>query len=260
MSAVVQLEPSVHAPDRYLLTVWRYRSDTDISVVVRDHASRSRDQVVEILKGVLPATLGQLSGEPVIVEFVLPLELLDEPVHLWQVFRHSYARLGYRYPVVLRDLDRFTDEESRQHSCPRWDFLSTCDGMSLYWLGCEDLRRSEDLYRLFESSPQYAAFGMPGPASQDPGRSALDAAMYAGVPVALWRLARCEDHDGATRVGEPCDGIRFHLVADDTMSRTPLNRLPTMIKALRTSGAWSECALLWDNPYRGPHPRRLVEP
>jgi len=260
MSAVVQLEPSGHAPDRYLLTVWRYRSDTDISVVIRDHVPHPREEIVQVLRGVLPATLGQLSGESVIVEFVLPAELLDEPVHLWQVFRQSYARLGYRYPVVLRDLDRFTDEESRHHARARWDYLSTCDGTPMHWFGCEDPRSSEDVYRWFELSPQHAAFGLPGPASRDPGRSALDAAIYAGVPVALWRLARCEDHDGGTPATAPCDGLRFQLAANDTMSHTPLSRLPAMVKALRAGAAWSEHALLWDNPYRGPHPRRLVEP
>ncbi len=261
MSVVIQLEPCDRAPDRYVYTIWRNREE--VVLIEREDEPLELTEVIAGLKGKLPAELGELPGEHVIVEFILPPELFDEPVHLWPVFRNPYVLLGYRYPVVIRDWERFYEPEDRNHAKIKWDWLSTRNTTPLQWLRCVDQRTPGQLYPWFEARRERAALGMPGPASANAG--ALNAALDAGVRVALWRLTRCGAHDGAhdgTRTGTnngPCDGMTFRQAARKKVSQEPVHLLPATIKNLRLSpGTLSESALLWDNPHRGPHPRGLA--
>jgi hypothetical protein len=257
MSVVIQLEPCGRAPDQYVYTIWRNRED--VVLIERENEPLKLTEVIASLKGKLPVALGELPGEHVIVEFILPPELFDEPVHLWPVFRKTYMLLGYRYPVVIRDWERFYEPEDRNHAKIKWDWLSTQSVTPMQWLRCVDQRTASQLYPWFEARRARAALGMPGPASANAG--ALNAALDAGMRVALWRLTCCRAHDG-TRAGNnncPCDGMTFRQAARKKMSPEPVHLLPAKLKDLRLSpGALSESTLLWDNPHRGPHPRGLA--
>lgn len=256
MSAVIQLEPCAHARDRYVFTIWRY-CETMVSVV-QEHNPLTLREITARLKAELPALLGQLPGEHVIVEFILPPELFDEPVHLWQVFPRAFVRLGYRYPVVIRDWERINDMEHRNHAMIKWDWLRTQTTTPLRWLSCTDQRTVDDLYPWFEER-EHSALGLPGPTATK--AEAFAAALEAGVRVALWRLTRCAAHDGVgTAVNSgPCGGMLFQLAVDDEVAPASLHLLPTRIKELRLSpGPLSDAVLLWDNPHRGPYPRGLA--
>ncbi|MGA2829708.1 MAG: trypsin-like peptidase domain-containing protein [Streptosporangiaceae bacterium] len=257
MSVVMQLEPCDHASGRYVYTIWRNRADAVL--IERENEPLKLTEIIARLKGKLPAELGELTGEHVIVEFILPPELFDEPVHLWPVFRKSYVLLGYRYPVVIRDWERFNDAEDRNHAKIKWDRLSTLNSTPLRWLRCVERRTPEQLYRWFEAKIERSTVGMPGPAGAY--TEALSAALDAGVRVALWRRARCEAHDdtGISRKNAPCDGMLFRQAARMKVSREPVHLLPEKLKDLRLSpGILSESVMLWDNPHRGPHPRGLA--
>jgi hypothetical protein len=257
MSVVIQLEPCDRAPDEYVYTIWRNRED--VVLIERENEPLKLTEIIASLKGKLPVALGELPGEHVIVEFILPPELFDEPVHLWPVFRKAYMLLGYRYPVVIRDWERFYEPEDRNHAKIKWDWLSTQSVTPMQWLRCVDQRTASQLYPWFEARRERAALGMPGPASANTG--ALNAALDAGMRVALWRLTCCRAHDG-TRTGNnngPCDGTIFRQAVRRNMSPEPVHLLPVKLKDLRLSpGALSESTLLWDNPHRGPHPRGLA--
>jgi len=287
MSAVIQLMPSALAPDHYVFTLWRYRGGDDIQQVIVVNDPLPLDGVIARLRTALGPVLGELDGDPVIVEFVLPAELFDEPIHRWQVFARSFVRLGIRYPVVIRDLERFTDAESRNHARRRWDLLSSGDRTPMHWLDCEEQRGEEELYAWFEGADDIAALGLPGPAARY--GAALGAAVYAGMPVAVWSLTPCPGpHDrnggrasgvstaeGSTAVREKtagemdncaaeesdgyCAGIRFWQAMTD-ICETPLFDIPEKLRALRArpGSTLADAALLWDNPYRGPHPRGLA--
>jgi vWA-MoxR associated protein C-terminal domain/Trypsin-like peptidase domain/vWA-MoxR associated protein middle region 0 len=256
-SAIVQLEPSAMAPDppdRYVFTLWQCHGDTDLVQVARQDEPLGIDEIAAALTGKLPAVLGQLPGQP-IVECILPAELFDLlPVHEWQVFAHPYARLGLRYPVVIRDYDRCHDEESRNHARLRWDWLSAQQGVTLHWLDCVSHPAADHVYRLFEETHERAALGVPGPSGGKDGP--VSTAIYAGVVVALWRRESCSGHDGPG----PCDGMMFRHSADNLFSTTPIYDLPAMFRSARAgqSSALSDASLLWDNPHRGPHPRPLA--
>ena len=257
MSVVVQLEPCDHASGRYVYTIWRNRADAVL--IERENEPLELTEIIARLNGKLPAELGELPGEHVIVEFILPPELFDQPVHLWPVFRKSYVLLGYRYPVVIRDWERFNDAEDRNHAKIKWDRLSRLNTTPLRWLRCVERRTPEQLYRWFEAKIERATLGMPGPA--DAYTDALSAALDAGVRVALWRQARCEAHDDKdnSRNNSPCDGMLFRQAARMKVSTEPVDLLPQKLKDLRLSpGILSESVMLWDNPHRGPHPRGLA--
>ena len=178
---------------------------------------------------------------------------------MWPVFRKSYVLLGYRYPVVIRDWERFNDAEDRNHAKIKWDRLSRLNTTPLRWLRCVERRTPEQLYRWFEAKIERATLGMPGPA--DAYTDALSAALDAGVRVALWRQARCEAHDDKdnSRNNSPCDGMLFRQAARMKVSTEPVDLLPQKLKDLRLSpGILSESVMLWDNPHRGPHPRGLA--
>ncbi len=257
MSVIVQLKPSDHAADRYVYTIWRNRED--VVLVERENEPLELTEIIARLRGKLSAQLGELPGDHVIVEFILPPELFDEPVHMWPVFRNPHILLGYRYPVVIRDWERFYDAEDRNHAKLKWDWLSTQNTTLLRWLRCVDQRTASQLYPWFEAKIERATIGLPGPASEY--AEALNAALDSGVRVALWRRTRCGAHDGigAGANDGPCDGMLFRQVARKKVSPEPVRLLPAKVKDLRLSpGTLSESALLWDNPHRGPHPRGLA--
>jgi hypothetical protein len=257
MAVVIQLEPCAHARDRYVYTIWRYREA--VVLVAQENEPLALSEIIARFTGELPVLLGQLPGEHVIVEFILPLELFDEPVHQWQVFRRAFVRLGYRYPVVIRDWERINDEENRRRAMIKWDRLSAQSSTPLQWLSCTDRRTDQELYPEFELKRGPWALGLPRPAAAS--TDAFTAALEAGVRVALWRLTSCRAHSGAdaTMTTRPCDGMLFQQAADEQVAPTPLHLLPSRVRELRLSpGALSDAALLWDNPHRGPHPRGLA--
>jgi len=255
-SVVVQVEPTGRAPDLYTLTMWLYRGSASINVFLRDKTARPRQQTFDAVCAALPGALGQLGNSDAIIELVIPLPLFDEPAETWQVFRERYARLGYRYPVVLRDLDRFNDLEARSHSAGRWDWLSTQPGTALDWFGCANKQADEVLYRRFEQRPTLAAIGMPEPADH-----VLEAAISAGVPVAVWCRSACTGCAADAIAAGACPGKQFQQVVDPAVHAAPAPSLPALVKTLRNAHRLGlGIVLLWDNPYRGPHPRRLRQP
>lgn len=262
MSVVVQLEPYVPKPELLLLTIWRYRNRHEIAVVLRDHAPHDREEVVAILAEQVPRVIGELSDGPILIEFVLPLELYDEAVHQWRIFQRGRVRLGIRYPVVIRDRDRLIDQtgESQRHAKERWDLLDTRDDTPVHWLTCTSRPTWDETNDFFESleQDQAGAFGLPGPA--DEFADAMEAAVSAGTPVALWSLIRCDHQDGAVNSQGPCDGMRFTQAANHELATLHVSELPAKLRQLRAraDGPLANAQLLWDNPFRGPHPRGLA--
>lgn len=258
-SVIIQVEPSSHARDLYLVTIWCYRSSTDIKVVRRDPTPYPLGEALEEAKEILSRTLRELGDRSAMVELVLPLDLFDEPVQSWEIPGRSFAELGSRHPVIVRDLERFGDEEYRDRARHRWNWLLNLDHTPLTWLGCDEYRGARELYRWFEQTTERAAVGMSWPTGQGPGRSFLDAAIFAGVPVAVWPHSRCADHDEEGSMVSSCDGMRFQVKVVQDLSATQLLELPEKVRELRNGPSYADSglALLWDNPDRGPLPRRL---
>jgi hypothetical protein len=258
MSATVQIAPSASGPGNYVFTVWRHRDSHDLMPVVRYDQPLSLQGVISMLKTHLSSVLGELSGSRVIVEFFLPAELFDEPVHEWDVLAHAYAKLGVRYPVVIRDPDRLQFPDIGNLARPRWHWLSQQGATALHWLDCDDPRSDEDVYNWYEQDRnRLATIGVP----LRPGDGLirlLKPALYAGVPVALWWLDRCPARDGGPPCPDPCPGMNFRLAADAALGPATLDDLPFELRNLRARGKLGDAVLLWDDPERGPHPQGLA--
>jgi len=248
-AAVVMLTPDADRPHAYRTAIWRNRGTT---VKIDEHNDAAElPSIIASLRQVLPRVLGELPGPNKIVEFILPFELFDEPVHEWQVFREEYMLLGKRYPVVIRDLDRFDDLEDRSHAEDRWANFSQHPDVTVEALTCADPRTPGSLYDLFENNKTTGALGVPGPALRRNGL--FQAALNAGVRVAIWRLGSCP-----AASPQDCQSCEFRNALNAAISGHPVYRLPQLGKETRAAGSLSDLGLLWDNPLRAPLPRGLA--
>lgn len=258
-SVVVRIAPdSAHGSTRYTYTIWQH--DRHIVQVAREDTPVPLPEIIARLKEKLHQVLGDLSGGHPIVEFFLPRELFTEPVHLWP-FRNDRP-LGRRYPVVIRDGDRFSNNEDREHAKSKWDWLAKQTNTPLHWLDCagqltSGLPTGMDLNDWFEASDTRAALGVHVPAPVHD--TALEDAMDAGVRVAIWRPAACACHPAGPTPLPACPAQVFQQSASTHISPHPLHRLPAEFKQLRlTPGPLRDAAFLWDNPHRGPHQKGLA--
>ncbi|MEV6327008.1 trypsin-like peptidase domain-containing protein [Streptomyces sp. NPDC051909] len=173
-----------------------------------------RDRLQDSLRGPLDEALGHGdSGDHLAaVEFVVPRELFDVPFDTWRLapedepFGERSLPLGQRRTVVLRDRRR-----SRRRPSPEWHRR---------WRGSEGgplravplraevlaagaeahaphLRKESQTasYERLDGAPDGSVPIFCGPVGTGDGRRAMDAALAAGHPVALWRHAAREHGD-----------------------------------------------------------------
>ncbi|GDY29878.1 VMAP-C domain-containing protein [Gandjariella thermophila] len=254
-AVIARVEPSAHDPDRYLLTVWLHRGDGDVENLASSDDPRPIGETWQRLRSLLPGALNQLDAGPdVMVEFVLPQRLLNEPVDEWQVWPgRPFARLGRRHPVVVRALGEDDDSYSFSEGTARWKWLVEQDTVPWHWIDCEDKRDQEVLYAWFEESTEHAALGLPGPPDVELARAALEAGLFAGLRVAVWRRTWCQDHAASGVVTRPCASDRFREELSGGLAGVPVTRLPRAVKDLRNAAAQAgpeHCGhgvvLLWD--------------
>lgn len=281
-SLIIKLEPFNPPPqpspallDKYLLTVMAYRSDTNGRIVLEDRRPYTIDEAVAAMRPTAYRTIRDLGGPRVVVELVLPSYLFDVPAHLWRFIEPPYApprhdgaapvespALGQLHPIVVRELDRFGDDEYKNQHGPWWDWLSALPGVPLAWIGCDDAVTVAELSARLAAPPfPRACLGMAGPAGRPPGYALMDRVLAAGMPVAVWRRVPCKEHSERIAAGNgPCEGELFRSAVEPMIAETPLYRLPhTTMLARNRNGklGTEELVLLWDNPRRGPLPSRL---
>ncbi|WP_433059864.1 trypsin-like peptidase domain-containing protein [Dactylosporangium sp. CS-033363] len=252
VSLISQIAPSRLEPGRYLLTVWLRRDPGEVQVIHSDEgAGADFDAVREVLQGVLRQQLAISSG-PVTLEFVTPPELFDEPFDEWRLWpRRQWAKLGSRHPVVLRDFDRLDDPMERELWRLRWRQLR--DDTSVTWIDCGDRRSYTAWEGWFQQHRDITVLGLPEITTGSPAQEALDVALFAGVPVVLWRRGPCEHGDAEC----PSRRLRgsFELHRRDDQSA-----LPEFVRVLRSqtmqddAHACQGLVLLWDDPDSAPAP------
>ncbi|WP_279632628.1 VMAP-related conflict system protein [Streptomyces sp. Tu 2975] len=273
----VRLTPSGSNRRRYLLSIWKHMDPPGcpVQAVCMDEAvtlAQARDHV----RKELPLVLQQLKGqaEEIVVEFTLPRKLLTEAVVDEWDLGHKWAPLGTLFVVVLRALDR--TPVTRGSWLHRWRHIETGakadDPASVNWVDC---RSSGDIGTLFASLQQansLAVLGISYQPDNGTGRQALEAAIHAGIPAAVWPRATCPEHAPAGRARavdacgvvseEPapaCTGDRFQRAVERQMTGQPLSELPKLVKRLRIDArvrpqdsdhCGRALTLLWDDPTR----------
>jgi hypothetical protein len=189
-----------------------------------------------------------LRGLPLTIEFVLPYEMLSEPVDEWTIGMPPY-RLGHTYPVVVRTPDRHADTKSRAAWMRKWRWVSTygrdVDPDAVYWCPTMD---AEQLPSDAASERRVCHIlpAPPGPVRDS--RSRLHAALAAGVPAILW----------SREVRDPAN-IEHQLV--HRSRECPVQQLAHLVLDLRIESDQRDAdpehignglTLLWDDYVRSP--------
>lgn len=275
---LVVLRRNGFAPNEFLLSLTLFEHSQPGQPQECGKSSGSLKEIQELLREVVPQILDARRGLP-LVEFAVPENLIDTAFDQWPVARRPDRpraedyRLGEKYPVVVRDLDRMDsavlsvrDRERWEH---RWTLLHACEGPAGELLRMVDLqdvvgRRKEAVFhalaaefRLPEADgkavlallPEMAA--APGKrGNAQAGRAiaeALKAALAEGMPAAIWlRNPGSRRQGGISADGDGADqDDRTYLekALDHANSRLPalLRDLPRRVWILRTDGAAGQC-------------------
>jgi hypothetical protein len=123
---VVECRPDAKAPDRFLFTAWLQTGAGPGVTLQRDDRSRPFTDLPALLEELLTAHPMVVNRQhpDLIIEFVLPRELLDRPVDQLKVpIEGLRLRLGIEYPVVLRSLDRMERRALHHDWRRKWTWL-----------------------------------------------------------------------------------------------------------------------------------------
>lgn len=258
-AVVVKIEPTAENSDSYRLDAWRVLGEGDegrrvdgtpIDTSGDDVQHKAQDLVMAGISG-LPARIR------FIVEFVLPREwLLSREVDTWKAPPNFTRSLGRRYPVVVRDLDRYADAWHRREMEERW--IDLRDGVSEpVWIRCDDERLHDPGF--FDD--QSAVFLASPPA--DP--TVLNDILGVSVPIVAWTRAACANHSDDPDAA--CAGRRFIALLRAAMDPFDADAVPdTVLRLRRPSGPNEDGALrevghaitlVWDDPSRSPYENPL---
>lgn len=255
---LVQIAEDGVDPDLYQLSAWLWSDGAISETMVTDDHAYTLDEIEDQLDRLLtsPSLLKLPDPSQLMVEFILPHQLLSHPVDQWQVTGRTRVphRLGVDFPVVVRSLDRLLAQETIATYVKwrrKWRWLKEnrdeLPAKAVRWVrGLDMISTSTDFYEeLAGDSPVCLMWSFP-PAGED-DTEILGAGIWAGTPVMLWPRG---SHD-ADVVEE-----RFaQLLATGSLSR-----LPELTQKLREGAAGSDdqlgrhLTLLWDDPERLPKP------
>jgi len=258
----VEIVPGGARADLFRLTVSMQQEPRGRQPIYQDQDPvHTLEQVKKVACDQLRIALGWLAGNAH-VEFVIPMELFDEPFDELVATR-PYTNLGRKYCVVLRDYDRQFDPLTEHDWRRRWQQLQN-PSRGIRWITCTENMTAGEFSAELEQHPEIVVTALTRRLSTDEQLSdMLRVALDSGVPVAVWRRDNCLKHDAGT--AEPsCTGQRFRLAFDPLLSMAALNDLPEAVRQLRNKAAMQSPAptdrdcqgvvLLWDDPTRAAQP------
>lgn len=238
---MIEVAPAGVRMDTYHTTLWsQVESDYPVTLLVDDEPRRLEDvpnvvaPVLRELADRIPAT-SELS-----VEFILPRRLLGYPVDEWSF---GDVRLGHRWPVVVRSLERIRSRDLGLHR--RW---------RARWRRLHDPRPARTYMieapgsNMVEPMPEETSFVLFDPRSGAPNDDALRNMLGAGIPAMLW--AR---NGRGSAASLPMVNLEREV-----------RRLPQYVHGLRqeTTQPRSEpfrLSLLWDDPDRLPQSPTMLQ-
>jgi NTP-dependent ternary conflict system VMAP-like protein/trypsin-like peptidase len=277
-SVIVHVAPSAAGQDRYMLTIWRL---VDGGSDVQEYCGRlTPGKLRAVVEDQVPRIVDKIpAGLEVRVEFVLPRGWLVKPVDEWYADRAGKVRLGWRYPVVVRDLTRFASDSNDRELRRRVMVLHLGRVPTtevLHRLPCRDRRTLSQLSAALSRGSHRAILVMASPPRPAARHRGLTAALATGFPAVCWPRTACADHDTPPRLREldnrvNCAGERFCQTLEAEMAEflrdNPANRLPELVRDLRARAAEldnqeAHCGraltLMWDDPDRRPNTDRRL--
>jgi hypothetical protein len=255
---IIQVEPDDAEPGRYLMSWW-YQWDADEDSFERggQRPVQTADEMERWVGTVVLGLEAELADrdDHVVIEFILPHELLGLPVDWWQLETDTYLPipLARDYPVMLRSLERIRARHWHRVWRQRWGELARRSGRSgIHWSrpdGDDHLDRLDTalasdrtLVALVLSEPPMAADGT--------GMRELEIAMRCGLPVVIW--TRQESPPGV--FSEALEAFVGTSGISDLPDRTRRLRLDAMrlSPGERAGHLGQHLTLLWDDPGRQP--------
>ncbi|MFG2632817.1 hypothetical protein ACGFX8_02285 [Streptomyces sp. NPDC048362] len=251
---VIQLSRHGMSPDRYVLSHWHQ---------IRPgpwRPERGEDQIVAL--GDVEATVERLviraeqewagrPGRPVL-EFVLPLHLLNHPMEWLPMASQSSSAtaLCLSYPVVLRSLERMRAREFHRRWHNRWQRMTQDAGIVCHWDTTG--RRGHDPVQWtsrLTADERLVSVALNAPPLPGPGGSqaSLEAALRAGVPLAVWDRRPEPPGEFRRRVKKLIKGKAIELPQRLQQLR---NEAATAAASQRDAHAGRHLAVLFDDPNR----------
>jgi hypothetical protein len=257
--------PGAARVDRFRLTVSVQAHQRGRRNIYQDQDPvHTLDQVMRVACDQLRIALHWLAGNAQ-VEFVVPMELFDEPFDEL-VPTKPYTNLGRKYRVVLRDYDRQFDPLTRHDWHMRWQQAQK-PSRGIRWITCDEELALDEFAAELELHPETAVVALTrSPSSSGQLSDVLRVALDSGMPIAVWRRPSCQEHEAAP-AGAACSGQRFQEAFSPLLSDARIGMLPESVRQLRNKAAGKspaaadrECqgtVLLWDDPV---HMRQPVAP
>jgi NTP-dependent ternary conflict system VMAP-like protein/effector-associated domain 2 (EAD2)-containing protein len=266
---VIQVEPDqepagADPPERYLVSHYRqWYGGTGWHSQLRDRIQEvSGAELEDVVERVIEQMEEEWAGrrEEVVIEFVLPIHLLNQDVAWWRKER-ARPELGWPekvlamdYPVVVRSLDRLREPRWHHAWRRRWERLQADPARSRLYRSQGGTDPTQ-LEAALASDLRWASLLLSEPPTMDAsgdrtGLREVMTALRAGVPVIFWHRT------------EPTSDALWEdvhdMTADGQISRLPRHVRAARLAALRVdpdrrSGhRGRHLAVLWDDPDRMP--------
>ena len=182
----IEIVPGASRTDRFRLTVSIEDHRRGRRVLHQDSEPRYElTRVRELVTDHLRYALELLEGDAV-VEFVVPVELFDEPFDELRP-ASPHTTVGRQHHVVLRDYDRQDHRWGRHAWQQRWAHLAGAAG-EVMWMTCKEDMDPSDLWSALGESPGTSVMALTRrPTSNDDTVALIRSALEAGVPALVWR-------------------------------------------------------------------------
>ncbi|MFB4297726.1 hypothetical protein [Actinomadura sp. NTSP31] len=258
---IIACTPDALEPDRYLVTAWLQVDQEPGSTLQCSDEAVPFGRIPELLERLLTAessVVGRRTPD-LTIEFILPRALLGRPVEEVKIrFAGLEHRIGIKYPVVVRSLDRMRDAAIHLDWRHKWTRLR---GNSVGAPFCLVTQRGEyDMEVLFaklsETSPGVLALAFP-PWGAGSGESDEHwVGLVAGTPVIAW----CRDGRDPAMFAREVEDL---LTAD--LMKLPRRTMELRRRALSGEGAGAghlgrHLTLLFDDADRIPEPYVRLRP
>jgi NTP-dependent ternary conflict system VMAP-like protein/effector-associated domain 2 (EAD2)-containing protein len=161
--------------------------------------------------------------EPLVLEFVLPVELLNLAVEEWTRYgidEDDPLTLGVEYEIAVRSLERLYAKDHHRAWRRRWGVLvSDGEGGTTHWIGEHEPADPGRLRYELEIHWEVVACVLSTAPDREPGLTEVRMALRAGVPILLWHRGKGFSPDCRTALRNA--------------TARPHPRLPAVVRKLR---------------------------
>jgi hypothetical protein len=250
---MVRIQRSTGSPDSVHVTCWSNTEETwaprrrDESLVP---AAEMRRHVATLVNKEDARLRDHRGG--VVLEFILPVSLLNEPVEDWpragafgdQLWDSTFqAPLGLEYHVVVRSLERMEALQLHRAWNERWDVLEGDGEPRAHRCARGDRTEKMRLYAHLKQNPSVVLMTLGSPPDEEEGRKELLLGLQAGLPVLIWsHQGALADEHAAAESALKGSWSGFH----EGMAR--LRFAPDPKDDRLASTVSSRFAVLWDDP------------